>query len=168
MTSSLFPTATTTALDGYRVGNVADRLTLDRLGSQICSRGLAVFDGARDPEAMATLAGRLMSVTAHPDSDEHGVTTIAALGAAALESSPRRRLRPERRDGQDLILESAERAEAEDEALSMTSRCSSRWSRTMKEPALCSWLPDVFPWVRFLPIRSCTRRSRRPCLARVR
>lgn len=97
-------------------------ISLDRLGSQICSRGLAVFDGARDPEAMATLAGRLMSVTAHPDSDEHGVTTIAALGAAALESRPCRRLRPEQRDGQDLILESAERAEAEDEALSMTSR----------------------------------------------
>jgi|ERR1022692_821189 hypothetical protein len=71
---------------------------------------------------------------------------------AALESSPRRRLRLERRDGQDLILESAERAEAEDEALSMTSRLFfSLVKNDEGARALLLALPDVFPWVRFLP-----------------
>jgi hypothetical protein len=71
---------------------------------------------------------------------------------AALESSPRRRLRLERRDGQDLILESAERAEAEDEALSMTGRLFfSLIKNDDGARALLLALPDVFPWVRFLP-----------------
>jgi hypothetical protein len=71
---------------------------------------------------------------------------------AALESSPRRRLRLERRDGQDLILESAERAEAEDEAFSMTSRLFfSLVKNDEGARALLLALPDVFPWVRFLP-----------------
>jgi hypothetical protein len=58
----------------------------------------------------------------------------------------------ERRDGHDLILESAERAEAEDEALSMTTRL---FFALMKNDAgaraLLFALPDVFPWTRFLP-----------------
>jgi hypothetical protein len=71
---------------------------------------------------------------------------------AALESSPRRRLRLGRRDGQDLILESADRAEAEDEALSMTSRLFfSLVKNDDGARALLLALPDVFPWVRFLP-----------------
>jgi hypothetical protein len=71
---------------------------------------------------------------------------------AALEASPRRRLRLERRDGQDLILESAERAEAEDEALSMTSRLFyALIKHDLGSQALLRVLPDVFPWVRFLP-----------------
>jgi len=41
---------------------------------------------------------------------------------AKREQSPRRRLRLDRRDGEDLILESAARAEAEDEALSTAMR----------------------------------------------
>lgn len=71
---------------------------------------------------------------------------------AKLEQSPRRRLRLDRRDGDDLILESAARAEAEDEALSMASRL---FFSLMKDDegarALLLALPDVFPWVRFLP-----------------
>jgi hypothetical protein len=71
---------------------------------------------------------------------------------AQLEESPRRRLRLDRRDGGDLILESAARAEAEDEALSMASRL---FFSLMKDDqgarALLLALPDVFPWVRFLP-----------------
>ena len=39
-----------------------------------------------------------------------------------LEGSPRRRIRLDRRDGEDLILESADRADAEDRALGMASR----------------------------------------------
>jgi len=71
---------------------------------------------------------------------------------ATLEASPRRRLRLERRDGQDLILESAERAEAEDEALTMTSRLFfSLIKNDDGARALLLALPDVFPWVRFLP-----------------
>ena len=41
---------------------------------------------------------------------------------AKLEETPRRRLRLDRRDGDDLILASAARAEAEDRALNMTSQ----------------------------------------------
>jgi hypothetical protein len=71
---------------------------------------------------------------------------------AKLEGSPRRRIRLDRRDGEDLILESAARAEAEDEALSMTSRMFvslMKYDSGARSLALC--LPDVFPWVRFLP-----------------
>ncbi len=70
----------------------------------------------------------------------------------SFEESPRRRLRLDRRDGGDLILESAARAEAEDEALSMASRL---FFSLMKDDqgarALLLALPEVFPWVRFLP-----------------
>lgn len=77
---------------------------------------------------------------------------------AALESSPRRRLRLGRRDGQDLILESAERAEAEDEALSMASRLFfSLIKNDDGARALLLALPDVFPWVRFLPVEDVQR-----------
>ena len=71
---------------------------------------------------------------------------------AQLEESPRRRLRLDRRDGGDLILESAARAEAEDEAFSMASHL---FFSLMKDDqgaaALLLALPEVFPWVRFLP-----------------
>jgi hypothetical protein len=71
---------------------------------------------------------------------------------AKLEESPRRRIRLDRRDGEDLILESAAYAEAEDEALSMASRLF--FSLVKHDPgahALLLSLADVFPWVRFLP-----------------
>ena len=71
---------------------------------------------------------------------------------AKLEESPRRRIRLDRRDGEDLILESAARADAEDEALSMATRM---FISLMKHDpgarALMLSLSDVFPWVRFLP-----------------
>jgi hypothetical protein len=77
---------------------------------------------------------------------------------ATLEASPRRRLRLGRRDGQDLILESAERAEAEDEALGMTSRLFfSLIKNDDGARALLLALPDVFPWVRFLPTQDVRR-----------
>lgn len=70
---------------------------------------------------------------------------------AALEASPRRRIRLDRRDGGDLILESAERAEAEDEALDMASRLFfSLVKNDDGARALLLALPDVFPWVKFL------------------
>jgi hypothetical protein len=71
---------------------------------------------------------------------------------AKLEGSPRRRLRLDRRDGEDLILESAARAEAEDKALGVASRL---FFHLVKNDdgarALLFALPEVFPWVRFLP-----------------
>lgn len=70
---------------------------------------------------------------------------------AKLEESPRRRLRLDRRDGSDLILESADRAEAEDEALDMASRLFfSLVKNDDGARALLLALPDVFPWVKFL------------------
>lgn len=91
-----------------------------------------------------------MSVTEVPFSQlvQHPKPTVAKL-----EQSPRRRLRLERRDGGDLILESAERAEAEDEALSVASRLFFSLMKSDKAaPALLLALPEVFPWVRFLPV----------------
>ena len=71
---------------------------------------------------------------------------------AKLEQDPRRRLRLDRRDGDDLILESAARAEAEDEALNMASRLFFSLVKTDDGArALLFALPDVFPWVSFLP-----------------
>lgn len=71
---------------------------------------------------------------------------------AKLEQSPRRRLRLDRRDGDDLILESAARAKAEDEALDMASRLFfSLVQNDEGARALLLSLADVFPWVQFLP-----------------
>lgn len=71
---------------------------------------------------------------------------------ARLEDSPRRRLKLERRDGNDLILESAERADADDKALRLTGSLFFHMMKTDKGArALLLALPDVFPWVRFLP-----------------
>jgi hypothetical protein len=71
---------------------------------------------------------------------------------ARLEASPRRRLKLGRRDGNDLILESAERSEAKDDALRVTG---SLFFHLMQNDdgarAVLLALPSVFPWVRFLP-----------------
>jgi hypothetical protein len=67
----------------YRVGDVADPSTAEKMRYQVCSDGLALFDGAYGVEATLAVAGQMMHVTAHPDSDDHGVTTIADLGQAA-------------------------------------------------------------------------------------
>jgi hypothetical protein len=90
-----------------------------------------------------------MSITEVPFSQlvQHPKDTMAKL-----EESPRRRIRLDRRDGEDLILESAARAEAEDEVLSMTSRMFvSLVKHDAGARALLLSLSDVFPWVRFLP-----------------
>jgi hypothetical protein len=61
-------------------------------------------------------------------------------------------LRLDRRDGDDLILASAAGAEAEDRVLSMTSQIF--FSLIKNDPgaqALLLSLPDVFPWIQFLP-----------------
>lgn len=71
---------------------------------------------------------------------------------AKLEESPCRRIRLDRRDGEDLILESAARAEAEDKALIMASRLFFTLSKNDEGvQALLLALPAVFPWVHFLP-----------------
>lgn len=71
---------------------------------------------------------------------------------ARLEAAPRRQLRLDRRDGDDLILQSAARADAEDQALSMTSQLFfSLVKSDVGAQALLLSLPDVFPWVQFLP-----------------
>src|SRR5216683_1831612 len=71
---------------------------------------------------------------------------------AKLEESRGRRLRLSRRDGEDLILESAEHAEAETEAASVTTRLFMALMRNDEAAqVLLMALPEVFPWVRFLP-----------------
>lgn len=71
---------------------------------------------------------------------------------AKLEESPRRRIRLDRRDGEDLIMESAARADAEDKALTMAGRMFiSMMKHDPGARALMLSLADVFPWVQFLP-----------------
>src|ERR1022692_3044665 len=71
---------------------------------------------------------------------------------AKLEASPRRRLRLERRDGGDLILQAAERAEADAAAVIVTTRLfAALMSNTEGSHVLLAAFPAVFPWVRFLP-----------------
>ena len=71
---------------------------------------------------------------------------------AKLESSPRRRIRLDRRDGDDLILESAASAAAEDEALMVASQLFfSLVKNDDGARALLLSLSEVFPWVQFLP-----------------
>jgi hypothetical protein len=71
---------------------------------------------------------------------------------ARLEQSQSRRLRLERRDGNDLILESADRAEAKEDALRLTGTLFFHLMQNdegARQVLLA--LPSVFPWVRFLP-----------------
>jgi hypothetical protein len=78
---------------------------------------------------------------------QHPTDTVAKL-----ERSRNRRLRLGRRDGEDLILETAGHAEAGHEAMNMTTRLFvSLVSRDEAARVLLLALPDVFPWVRFLP-----------------
>lgn len=71
---------------------------------------------------------------------------------ARLEESPRRRLRLERRDGNDLILESADRAEAKESALRLSGSLFHHLMKTDSgSRAILLALPDIYPWVRFLP-----------------
>jgi hypothetical protein len=67
-----------------------------------------------------------------------------------LEESRDRRLRLVRRDGEDLILESARRAEADEEALTIATRIIFELLNT-DEAVLTRVFPVVFPWIRFLP-----------------
>jgi hypothetical protein len=67
-----------------------------------------------------------------------------------LEGSRERRLRLVRRDGEDLILESARRAEADEQAFSVAARIIEVILNT-DESVLIQIFPSVFPWVRFLP-----------------
>lgn len=67
-----------------------------------------------------------------------------------LEESRGHRLRLVRRDGEDLILESAGRAEADDEAFSIAARIISELVNK-DEAVLGRVFPVVFPWMRFLP-----------------
>jgi hypothetical protein len=78
------PMATVAALSSlYWVGDVVDPPTVEKMRHQACSGGLALFGGAYDVEAMLAVADRMMDITAHPDSDDRGVTTIVELGPAA-------------------------------------------------------------------------------------
>ena len=71
---------------------------------------------------------------------------------AKLEGNPRRRLRLERRDGGDLILQAAERAEADAAAVIITTRLfAALLSNAEASNLLIAAFPAVFPWVRFLP-----------------
>lgn len=69
---------------------------------------------------------------------------------ARLEESQSRRVRLVRRDGEDLILASAKRAEAEAEVILVTARILSALI-ALDEPVLLKAFPTAFPWVRFLP-----------------
>jgi hypothetical protein len=71
---------------------------------------------------------------------------------ARLEQSQGRRLRLVRRDGADLVLESAGRSEADEQAGLTAARLISEMLRSDETAELVlKVLPAVFPWMRFLP-----------------
>jgi hypothetical protein len=72
-------TAVTALSHLYGAGDIADPSTMEKLRHRLCSDGLTFFEGAYDVEAMLAVAGQMMDVTAHPDSDDRGVTTIVDL-----------------------------------------------------------------------------------------
>lgn len=67
----------------YLSGDVTGPSGTEAIRRRICSDGLALFGGVDSAEAMLAVAGPLMTITPHPDSDERGVTVIAELGPAA-------------------------------------------------------------------------------------
>jgi hypothetical protein len=69
----------------YLTGDVTGPSAMQAIRHRICSDGLALFDGAYSAEPMLAVAGPLMTITPHPDSDERGVTVIAELGPAASQ-----------------------------------------------------------------------------------
>jgi hypothetical protein len=78
---------------------------------------------------------------------QHSRDTIARL-----ESSQGRQLRLVRRDGEDLVLESAKRAEADAQAALTSARLISAMLHLDGTAAiLLKVLPAAFPWIRFLP-----------------
>jgi hypothetical protein len=101
------------------------------------------------------MSGNLIAVSASGNAAEIPFSQLIQHprdAVAKLAESPRRQLRLDRRDGEDLILQSAARAEAEDRALSMTSQLFfSLVQHDEGARALLLSLPDVFPWVKFLP-----------------
>ncbi len=69
-----------------------------------------------------------------------------------LEKSQGRRLRLVRRDGEDLVLESAKRAEDDERAALTSARLISEMLRSEETAGhVLGVLPAVFPWIRFLP-----------------
>jgi hypothetical protein len=67
----------------YLTGEATVPSATKAISHRICSDGLALFDGVYSIEAVLAVAGPLMTITPHPDSDERGVTVIAELGPAA-------------------------------------------------------------------------------------
>lgn len=71
---------------------------------------------------------------------------------AKLNANRSHKLRLVRRDDDDLVLESAERSEIDAAAMTLTTRLFVSLMRNDDAaPVLLQALPDVFPWVRFLP-----------------
>jgi len=87
-----------------------------------------------------------MSITEVPFSQllQHSRDTLEKL------EENRGRLRLVRRDGEDLILESARRAEADEEALSGVAGLLIGLANTDRE-VLNRVFPAAFPWMRYLP-----------------
>jgi hypothetical protein len=73
----------------FRAGDVTRPPAMEAIRHRVCSDGLALFEGAYGIEAVLTIAEHLMSITAHPDSDERGVTAIVELGPAAHQPNAR-------------------------------------------------------------------------------
>ena len=72
----------------YLTGDVTVPSAMKAISHRICSDGLALFDGVYSAEAMLAVAGPLMTVTPHPDSDERGVTVIAELARPRTSPTP--------------------------------------------------------------------------------
>lgn len=71
-------------------------------------------------------------------------------GETTERLSRARAVRLKRRDAADLVLMSADRAEAEGEVVDLTARILARVLSAVPD-LVCNLLPTVLPWVRFLP-----------------
>ena len=142
--------ATVTALSSlYRVGDVADPPTAEKLRHQVCSDGLALFDGAYDVEAMLAVTRRIMYMTAHPDSDDRRVTTIVDLGPAADQPNARGFSRRE-------LMAHTDRSAVPDPPGLMMLTCASRPESAVPTGSPMAW-PSMMIWP--LPALSPCRRS---------
>ncbi|WP_406639197.1 hypothetical protein [Amycolatopsis sp. WGS_07] len=61
---------------------------VDEFVAVLARRGIALFDGVRDTQALRALAERLGHVVRHRDSDSTGLTVITDRGEGAARAGP--------------------------------------------------------------------------------
>lgn len=71
----------------YGIGDLREAQAVDRLRCGVVDTGLVVFGGVRSTAIMLETATAVMQVVSHPDSGEHGVTTLLDRGPGRPQSN---------------------------------------------------------------------------------